>query len=67
MRLSRPVLIAIGVVSALLAVAVSSAIEELGAPGPATVAAAVGVFYATAYGLANATATFIAYRAARRG
>lgn len=67
MRLNRLVLIAIGVVSGLLAVTVSSAIGKLGAPTAVTVAATVGVFYATAYGLANATATFIAHRAATRG
>lgn len=67
MRLNRPVLVAIGVASALLAVTVASAIDKLGAPTAVTVAATVGVFYATAYGLANATATFIAYRAASRG
>lgn len=67
MRLNRLVLVAIGVVSASLAVVTSSAVDKLGAPTPATVAVTVGVFYATAYGLANATATFIAYRAATRG
>ena len=67
MYLSRPVLIAIGVASALLAVAVSSAIDKLGVPTAVTVGTAVGAFYLTAYGLVNATATFIAYRAASRG
>jgi hypothetical protein len=67
MRLSRLVLVAIGVVSGLVASATLTAVSSLGTPTAVTVTAAVGAFYATAYGLANVTATFIAYRAASRG
>ena len=67
MHLNRLVLASIGVTSALTAVAVSSAIDKLGVPAAVTVAAAVGVFYATAFALVNATTAFIAHRAARRG
>jgi len=67
MRLNRVVLIAIGVVSGLVASATLTAVSSLGAPTVVTVAASVGVFYATAYSAANATATFIAHRAASRG
>lgn len=67
MHLNRLVLASIGVTSALIAVTVSSGIDKLGVPAAVTVAAAVGVFYVTAFGLVNATATFIAHRAARRG
>lgn len=63
MRLNRLVLVAIGVASAMTAASTASVMH---APEPAVVAATVGVFYATAYGLATVTATFLAHRAARR-
>lgn len=67
MRLNRVVLVAIGVVSGLIASATLTAVSSLGAPTVVTVAAVVAAFYATAYSVANATATFIAHRAASRG